>query len=174
VVRNGTCEQLKQLKYAALRRFRWTNKIQDFQSYIDKRKLFKKTCYVQKRRHQLNEKEKLINSSKNPKAFWQLLKNSQKKYESTIQCISPDSWRTYFQGLLHKENILNINNIAIDEGELPDEQDFILNSEITADEIITSINKLKMGKSQGIDGLGAEFYKASSHNYYNTCIMHIV
>jgi len=92
-----------------------------------------------------------------------LLKNSQNKDESTIQCISPDSWRTYFQGLLHKENILNIKNIAIDEGELPDEQDSILNSEITADEIITSINKLNRGKSQGTDGIGAEFYKASSH-----------
>jgi len=81
-----------------------------------------------------------------------LLKSSQRKDESTIQYISPDTWRTYFQGLLHTEN--NINNIAINEGKLPDS---ILNSKITADGVIASINKLKMGnlRKQMVLGLNS-------------------
>jgi len=46
---------------------------------------------------------------------------------------------------------------------LHDEQDSTFILYITAGETITSIYKIKKAKSQGTDGLGAEFYKASSH-----------
>ena len=44
-----------------------------------------------------------------------------------------------------------------EEAALP-EYDLVLNSPITQEEIMRSINKLKMERAQGFDGIGAEFY----------------
>jgi len=54
--------------------------------------------------------------------------------------------------------ISHYTDIAIDEGKPFDKHDSILKSEITVDQLITSMYKLKGGTSQGIDSHGAKSY----------------
>jgi hypothetical protein len=71
-------------------------------------------------------------------------------------------WFDYFHELLLKSNQPNIYESNWDFRVNTDEENLYLNSEISSGEVIESINKLKYGKSQGSDGIGAEFYKNNS------------
>ena len=64
--------------------------------------------------------------------------------------------------LLYKANQPSLQNFD-HESEVLMENDDNLNSEISIDEVHRSINKLKSGKSQGPDGLQAEFYKQTCY-----------
>ena len=68
------------------------------------------------------------------------------------------SGKKHFETLLNKANQPTLQNLD-HESEVLMENDDNLNSEISIDEVHRSINKLKSGKSQGPDGLPAEFYK---------------
>ena len=73
---------------------------------------------------------------------------------------SPDTWIKHFNCLLNKKDQPPITLSQ----EIPNpEYDNILNSTITTEEIDKSIKNLKLRKSLGIDGIGAEFYKNTSH-----------
>ena len=149
------CSEIKLHKYAALRKFRWTNDLQDFKNYVDRRKHFKKTCYIKKRLFQHNKRQELLKNSKCPKTFWQMLKTNNRNDTFQIQNIEPDTWKEYFQSLLFNNDLPRLNYIDFIENTINNEQNIVLNSEITRDEILKSINKLKNGKSQGKDGIGA-------------------
>lgn len=154
-----TCDLAKQLKYAALRRFRWTSTMLDLQNYITLRKQFKTTCYLKKQEHQCAKREELILARKNPKAFWKLLKDCRRSNISNTPDVDPNSWRDYFRGLLFKEDQPCLLDLEWGIETVNEEYDQVLNSTITEEEITKSILKIKNGKSQGTDGFGAEFFK---------------
>ena len=73
---------------------------------------------------------------------------------SKIKC---SKWQEYFRSLLSCKNAADINSV--------DDTDFeaalsanILNEEISLSEVMSSIKKLKLGKSSGPDCIGSEFY----------------
>ena len=84
-----------------------------------------------------------------------MLKTNNRNDTFQIQNIEPDTWKEYFQSLLFNNDLPRLNYIDFIENTINNEQNIVLNSEITRDEILKSINKLKNGKSQGKDGIGA-------------------
>ena len=151
------CDRAKYRKYAALRRFRSTNQHTDYTAYIETKRLFKKICAHKKSNYNFNNRQKLISSRKNPKIFWQLLKQNTNKSKNIENTCNLQIWKNHFENLLYKENQppLEYSNFAGRE----DNNENILNEIITLDEIHKSIRKLKLGKAQGTDGIGAEFYR---------------
>ena len=59
-----------------------------------------------------------------------------------------------------KNNQPTLIGINLEGKEKENDRDQILNSEITNEEVMQIISKLKDGKSQGTDGLGLNFIKA--------------
>jgi hypothetical protein len=55
----------------------------------------------------------------------------------------------------------SILNIRDDPSFFNEDMDSLLNNEILLDEVQKGINKLKVGKAHGKDGIGAEFYKST-------------
>ena len=153
------CSQLKRNKTVLLRYFRKTNNEYDFVMYKDARCHFKNVCHQKQVNYQTSKRNELLLSSNNPKLFWSTLKRETNKTESFCS-VKPNDWATYFQSLLFKDNQASITGLA-NPTEAPDDVlvDGILNMPISNEEIEKSIDKLKLGKAHGVDGIGAEFYK---------------
>ena len=60
------CNEYKQEKYIALRKYRISNTTQDFQEYKFKRNLFKTICRSKKTNYQRLQRQRLINARTNP------------------------------------------------------------------------------------------------------------
>ena len=84
------------------------------------------------------------------KAFWNLIKNNNK---STHTDITVDEWYKYFYNLF---NTRTCNQVYVyDEGLCEDSE--ILDKPINEHEVDEAINKLKLNKSPGIDGINSNF-----------------
>ena len=154
---NVTCNDLKQQKYSALRRFRKSNITSDLRQYKDARNLFKHTCRLKKQQYQKSCRKKLMEASNDPKKFWKTVKVSQTPSNPNI---TDTQWHNHFKSLLFSQNqVLNQENA---ENINFDNSADILNEVISLSEVTASINSLKTGKSAGPDLLSAEFFK-------NTC-----
>ena len=162
ISRGGTlkCEKLKYAKFLALRHFRYTNNSADLAIYLHNQKSFKMTCKQKKLEFQSINKRKLVDSRKDPKLFWSILKQSGSK-PHTFCYDDTDKWIDYFQNLLHKDNQPSIETFP-SENISDNNQNQILNKPISIEEITSSIKSLKNRKAQGTNGIGSEFYK-------NTC-----
>lgn len=147
-----------QHKYSLLRRFRLTNDDRDFESYKAARKTFRNLCHEKKLNTQSLYRRNLVDARNNPKWFWSMTRNSSK--ENTVSAnISASTWLNYFENLLYKDNQRPLSEINMDLFPLEENANQILNCPITNEEVIKSIYKLKIGKSQGIDSICAEFYR---------------
>jgi len=155
---DSACSKAKREKYSLLRRFRWTNEPADFHLYKNSRRSFKNLCHAKKILYQNKKRKVLIDSRKYPQDFWSVIKGN--RFTATTRApINPNEWIRYFQSLLFKESENPLHNFDVHSNvNNNDHADYILNSPITDDEIETSVSKLKRGKSQGKDGIGAEFY----------------
>ena len=92
-----TCTDLKQKKYSVLRSFRESNEISDIRKYNDQRNLFKHACWFKIQHHHKHCRQKLMESSKDPKKFWKTVKVSQ---TPPIPNISDIQWYDHFKSLL--------------------------------------------------------------------------
>lgn len=149
------CKTLKHAKYKALRKFRNTNSIIDLHHYRNHKNKFKGACKTKKATFMANKRQRLLNCKGNMSSLWKLLKSTRKPSHLTqTSIISLNEWRQYFQSLLYSEHaepvLLN---------DMQQEGDVLLNTCITVEEVIFSIDKLSLGKSCGNDGICSEFYK---------------
>ena len=69
--------------------------------------------------------------------------------------------KNHFENLLYKDNQPSLENFTLSDCD--DDNENLLNDRIRIDEVHQSIRKFKLGKAQGIDGIGAEFYKYTCH-----------
>lgn len=92
------------------------------------------------------------------KAFWRRLKFMSSKTNVTLNSISSEEWKNYFENLFNLEegdNVVEPDMILINtEYEI---EDIIFNSEISDDEILRAVKGLKSGTSGGEDNLIPEF-----------------
>ena len=104
------------------------------------------------------------------KGFWSKLKGSQNTITSEI---TPDSWFNYFENLFQMETFVEDALISdpVGHDEIEGNWTDFLNSQITSDEIKSSINALKVGKAPGIDGFPPEFFKYSPTNELTSILM---
>jgi len=94
---------------------------------------------------------------KDPKYFWSIIKSKKKE---PLADISMKCLYEYFKNLNEgndNEARLHISDCIINNNEEP-----ILNDEITENEIVNVINKLKNNKATGLDGISNEMIKNSS------------
>ena len=104
----------------------------------------------------------MISVRNNPKLFWQFLKqNTNKPKDMEISDCSLETWKNHFENLLYKDNQPSLENFTLSDCD--DDNENLLNDRIRIDEVHQSIRKLKLGKAQGTDGIGAEFYKYTCH-----------
>ena len=157
---DGECDESKYLKYSALRHFRVTNAQCEYTDYIKARNNFKALCTQKKNANHFENRKKLLSFKNDPKNFWSLLKQNTSNYNSSASGISIENWKLHFENLLSKIDQPSLVNFDVNRSTTGDCS--ILNDSIHIPEVVQSIRNLKMGKSQGSDGLGAEFYK-------NTC-----
>ncbi|XP_060562301.1 uncharacterized protein LOC132721934 [Ruditapes philippinarum] len=154
---NSTCDNLKYIKYRALRKFRESNSLLDLRIFKDKRNEFKNYCRIMLLQYQFSNRNMLLASSNDPSSFWKILKRGKTSRALDIS-ISPSEWYQYFAGLLYDENA-----VAIDQpsDNYIDPSASVLNEPFTLDEILRSIANLSVGKCSGIDGIPAEFFKTT-------------
>ena len=109
-------------------------------------------------------RNRLCQARSNPNVCWQTVKSAtfqqslHSSYQQQIKKVI--GLINCFNQLLFGENMLQI--ITSEEAALP-EYDLVLNSPITHEEIMISINKLKMGTTQGFDGIGAQLYRNTAN-----------
>ena len=95
---NDDCARAKYNKYKCLRRFRTTNQSSDLNLFHTTSNEFKSICKQAKLSFEKEKRQKLVNSSKSPKMFWNLIKSSRTD-PSSIQRehVSYGEWYDYFK-----------------------------------------------------------------------------
>ena len=151
------CKLARKKYHLAKRLHKTVNSTASKQNLNQRSKDYKRTMdnFISKYRKD-NERKLRKMQSKNPKDYWKLLN----KWKSSPYKSTP----TLEQFLEHFENI---NQSQHEEGETINfdlnNNDEILNSKITRDEILHNINKLKNGKATGHDEIANEYIKSTKH-----------
>ena len=169
-----TCKQLKTDKYNLLREYRRGRNENNLIAYKQGRNRFKSRCKTQRKLHNKKVLDDLVSDSKNPKSFWNKLKNICNSRHQRQNNITKDQWKSHFEKLfndntrnenidniMHEDEIEDVFQYDLTENEL---EDIIFNSEITNEEVLKSIQALKCGKSAGTDEIIPEFFIHSVDN----------
>ena len=119
--------------------------------------------YAKKYEYQQKEKNILILSRRNPKAFWQHLKGTNNTCKPT-NSIKANELKDYFRDLLN-EDILPVQRTDVSVNIGDDDNVRELNIQITPTEIQDSVNAIKRGKSPGPDGICIEMYQKLYYLY---------
>ena len=121
-------------------------------------KQYKQTTQKAYNDFQFNVEKKLRTTSKsNGKEFWKILNRFLKKKEDKND-ISLESLYEHFKNL-NVDNSPSDDDIDINLSNLTPEMEVLLNSHITEDEIRSVVQKLKNGKSAGLDDVLNEYIK---------------
>ena len=156
---NEECQRLKQLRLYSLRKYRNSNKNDDFLQYKIVRNKFKAKCEQSRLNLERENRSKLVPFRKNAKTFWSLIRTPTKRYDKSSN-VSYKEWVDHFKNLHEKSNIDCEENILSDI--VHDCDDSYLNEKISSEEIKQSIKRVKPNKSAGPSGLCIELYKHTS------------
>ena len=148
------CKTLKFKMYQKLRQFRKLKSTLALEKYRKAKKHYMAKLREKKLQYKIKQDKTLNNvlRTHDEKAFWNLMKNNNK---STHTDITVDEWYKYFYNLF---NTRICNQVYVnDEGLCEDSE--ILDKPISENEVDEAINKLKLNKSPGIDGINSNFIK---------------
>ena len=101
----------------------------------------------------------LNNSMYDQKSFWGAVNKTFKKKSFIKNQIKAEEWFEHFKCLLENDNINNPDNLVFEDD--VDVHDMEFNQPITLQEVVNAINKLKIKKAAGPDGIIAEILKYS-------------
>ncbi|MEW8544944.1 MAG: reverse transcriptase family protein [Candidatus Thiodiazotropha sp.] len=158
------CAILKKQKYMSLKQFRRQSTTNNLTNYIEIRNKFKLLCHNKKSEFQCKNRNELVSSRKDMNLFWKTVKKfkPKKTEEADITC---DQWFNHFKTLLYDggivgrlENLDNNNNNNNNDDSLLDDY---FNEPFSMDELTSSVNKLKLGKAGGPDGILSEMIKST-------------
>ena len=90
------CESFKNRKMQALRLFKTMGNMINLADYLSLRNNYKNLCRNKKHEYKNKQRQKLVDSRKNPSTFWKLLKNNVTSIKSNIH---PHTWYNYFKVL---------------------------------------------------------------------------
>ena len=112
--------------------------------------------------------DELIKQSKEKKShsFWDIFKTILSNKTVKENNILPKEWFTYFNELYNpkQKSIQPTNNLQtflLNDDIINDGTEQMLNMPISLDEIDDVLDKLKVGKASGSDGIGPDFYKVN-------------
>jgi len=166
------CQHLQRTKYILLNQFRRSRRDDDLKLYHTAKKNFRNKC-KQKERHYKNTLLTKLKDSVDNLNFWTLVKEwTSSKHSKQSRNISCEQWLTHFSDLYNNNDLENVtefgrhvNNSNILHNDFcvicDNDQPDLLNFDITQDEILSVVNKLRNGKSPGPDGIMYEMYTNS-------------
>ena len=154
--------------------------------FVDKRTPFDKNCQQTKRQYWYRSQDELLNiQNKGPREFWKNISkigvsNERQKsipmevvLEDGSICTDTDiilnTWTTAYENLLNCDDVVNLNDNMSNNI-----LDVDLDSEISIDEVLKVLTKVKNGKAPGIDLIPVELYINNLllhvlHKLFNIC-----
>ena len=103
----------------------------------------------------------------NPKQFWSHLKSIRGIEKSnTLNVISPKGWVEHFFKIFESKNTEGKNPEPMPNLEFINDNQRVLTSQFTAEEISNGIRKLKNNKASGLDSISNEMIKATALSFY--------
>uniref|UniRef100_T1IQ89 Reverse transcriptase domain-containing protein n=1 Tax=Strigamia maritima TaxID=126957 RepID=T1IQ89_STRMM len=158
------CKEEKRKVRRCLYKFRRSREEVDRLVYIAARKALR-LLYYKKKKEREDDTWNRIRNCKNTTDFWRVVNNYRKGKNRKGQDIALDAWKQHFKILLN-----GTDSMSDDVNPHQEIDDLLFNSvdildrEFDEQELNKAINKLKGGKSPGIDMVINEFYKAMSRS----------
>ena len=111
----------------------------------------------------------------NPKQFWSHLKSLRGiEISNTLNAISPKGWVEHFFKIFESKNIEGKNPEPMPNLEFINDNQRVLTSQFTAEEISNGISKLKNNKASGLDSISNEMIKASALSFYRSWLFSFI
>ena len=166
------CEDYKQRKYHCLSIFRRTRTDEDLDIYKKSRREFKNLCREKVKNFERRETQRLADQ-KSSKDVWRCLKDITRG-NTEHGHISTQDWYKHFETMTNGNKVdINVDfkqeissylsehddQCALCSDSDAEHYDFILNSEMSQNEVKQAIGSMKTGKASGPDGYVLEFYK---------------
>ncbi len=106
------CIRTKKQKARLWRQFRISNDKNDLMSYKICRNKYKSLCKIKQCEMARSKRKQLVDSRKNAKTFWTLLKDGEgnSSYKDKITNIDASQWFNYFKNLLNTNPINSDSN----------------------------------------------------------------
>ena len=160
---DAECQRLRLQYRRSKNHRRRVNNVENFQFLKETSKAYKK-CLSKHFKEYKNEFIKKLRSLKNsdPRAYWNLLNKADRRNSSTIKNVSLDAFTDHFRKLnmvdTENDNLIpEVDPLKVSEFNLE------LNAQITEQEVLKSINNLKLNKACASDLILNEFLKFSKH-----------
>ena len=123
-------------------------------------------CRQKKESFERKNREELIKSRTDNNQFWKIIKKlkGKKSKETDISC---DEWNNHFKNLLYDDGIVDLTDEEIalqlekESIDVGNEYDYFFDVPFTLDELLSSVNALKLGTSGGPDGTLSEVIKST-------------
>ena len=145
------CNKSKHKVINSLKRFRASRSVEDLNTYITHKKIFKALCKSKRYIYEKQYISKIDSSVNNSKEFWKYVKNMTRKPSNSPR-ITPTEWYEHFKRLFSTDEMTNNDDAStlnndLENDPIDETEDIILNSEITEEEVKCAINELKKNKS---------------------------
>ena len=160
---DSECAQAKKETRQKLKHFRATRCEDDRREFMNAKKKYK---YMVKHKRKTSRYEKITrleNNIKNSAIFWDELRSMGcgKQHHVVDDSIDINDWCDHFKGVF-KTNDFTHSEEQTNDCDATEDSDHILNEAIKEVEVCNAIQKLKTGKSCGLDDISAEMLKAGS------------
>ncbi|KAK6186898.1 hypothetical protein SNE40_006158 [Patella caerulea] len=163
-------EKLTSEKFSALDIYRLSNLNVDLVKYKNSRNSFKSLCSTNKLKHADRNHDDYVGACQDTNGLWKQIKYFFRK-SSTSESVSAAEWFNYFRDLYNtchvnldgkyemeiQDSLLNCSDPLY----LSENQNHILDSPITSNEILSTIKSLPTSKAPGPEGIVNEIYKHS-------------
>ena len=127
------------------------------------RKNYNHNIKINKRKWEIDYTKRLESLVDNPKQFWSHLKSLRGIEKSdTLNAISPNKWVEHFSKTFESKNIEGKNSEPMPNLDFINDNQRVLISQFTAEEISSGIKKLKNNKTSGLHSISNEMIKASA------------
>ena len=127
------------------------------------RKNYNHNIKINKRKWEIDYIKRLESLVENPKQFWSHLKSLRGIEKSdTPNVISPNKWVEHFSKTFESKNIEGKNSEPMPNLDFINDNQRVLISQFTAEEISSGIKKLKSNKTSGLHSISNEMIKASA------------
>lgn len=158
---NQDCQRLRLQYRRAKNHRRRVNNVENFHFLTEASKAYKKCISKQFNDYKktfINKLRSLKNAD--PKAYWKLLNKADGRNANTIQKVSLETFAEHFRKL-NTVSTENSDSLPEVDPAKVSEYNFELNAEITEQEVLKSINNLKINKACASDLILNEFLKYS-------------
>ena len=142
------CRKLKSRKLVCLRNFRSEKTDASFELYIVAKQVFKELFYSKRINYYNIKLDELVSNVRCPRSFWAKIESLHGQHNSS-NYITTEDWFKHFSSLFNDDSTNDVLEPDADDGTMTDIGEALFNAEITEEEVLTSIKKLKASKSAG-------------------------